>query len=177
MTFCMDWENQSVSCLWTSQAWGMESQLGIWLACEIKAEMLVFRPVQVRVDFSHPRNGNNCQFINLGFVLDLEEPNTLGKVQQLWQGRGEAWSGGIWLEEPENHKAVEFSSVKSAGIFQTSLFGLRLFLVTMGDIHHHFYAICSCISQCWDTWALSFERKQLGKETAELQPLLGIFPK
>lgn len=48
--------------------WGMESQLGIWLACEIKAEMLVFRPVQERVGFSQPRNGDNHQFIDLGFV-------------------------------------------------------------------------------------------------------------
>lgn len=108
-------------------------------------------------------------------MLDLEEPNTVGKLLQLLQGKGEAWSGRIWLEEPENHEAVEFSSVKSAAIFQASLFGLSLFLVKKGDIRHHFCVLCSCISQCSDTWALSFERKQLGKDTAELQPLLGIF--
>lgn len=50
--------------------------------------------MQDRVNFSQTRNGNNLQFIDLGFVLDLEEPNTLGKLQQLWQGRGEAWSDG-----------------------------------------------------------------------------------
>lgn len=133
--------------------------------------------VQERVGFSQPRIGDSHQFIDLGFVLDLEEPNALGKLQQMLQGKTEAWSGGTWPEEPENHKAVEFSFVKSAGIFQASLFGQRLFLVKMGSIRHHFCAMGSCISQCSDTRALSFKRKQLEKDNAELQPLLGIFPK
>lgn len=74
---------------------GMESQLGISLVCEIKAEVLVFRSVQERVGFSQPRNGNNHQFIDLGFVLDLEEPNTLGSCSSWCREEEKQGSGGI----------------------------------------------------------------------------------